>query len=432
MPEPLLGRPRWARLVPHDDTATDPSAGFDLVALTPGPAGSVSLSLGTLSIDFDPAQDGRVNQVVVEVWDEHTERALLRLIGPDVVGLDRSRPRLRHSVSPDEEALDPDAPQPATPLGVTDASRDLYRLALTIDRADSPGLFADERAALWLQAGVLAHRTGVDDRVPRLAPTLAAAIRRLARRPAVEPLLLGPATARVLVEVCADARQLFPARLAELGRIRDRALAASERVSDDDVEFDDLPDVGAASSLLSPDSLPLLASPSHLEITTGSADECVVVLHGWGLRARGWWVRAFRASDRLPIGVAPVRIEDGVAVGTLLVAPRHWSDLWIDVVDDAGSPRPSVRAAHLRAAVAAGQRAAAAQRRGDLGEAGLEWGTCAEHHAAAGDDDRSRAARALEGGRAIGSQPRQRGRSGTATSPAPDAVQLVGDHLRLV
>jgi hypothetical protein len=421
--EPLLGRPGWAQLVAFDDSG-DLASGFELISRSPGPAGSVTLCLGAVSVDFDPARDGRVNHVAVETWDEQSRRTLLRLIGTDTLRFDGDHVRfVRTGPDPRTGADEPDAA-----VTTRDGMRlDLSRLALTLDRAGSPGLFADERAALWLQAGLFAHRAGVDDLVPHLAPTLAAAIRRLAVRRDDQPLRLAATAAHVLAGVCTDALGLFPERAAELRAIRTRARSAAGARSRDDGRT---PEDHRVPDLVSPDSLPLLLDHSLIEVRTGSGDECVVVLHGWGRRARGWWVRAFRASDRLLVALAPVLVEDGVAVGTLLISPACWSDLVIDIVDDAGTPTSPMRIAHVRAAVAAGQQAARAGRLGDAAEEDLAWRRCAAHHEAAGDEARALAARASASGASLASQPRGRpSRRGTPKGRA-GAVSLVGDHIR--
>lgn len=106
-----------------------------------------------------------------------------------------------------------------------------------------------------------------------------------------------------------------------------------------------------------------------------------------GAAAAGAWARVFRRSDRVLLGLAPVR------TGLVVIPPADGAgDLEVDLVDDPASPRRAATHDALRAAIAAGREAA---RRTRLGapDADAAWQECAARWEALGDVQRANLAR---------------------------------------
>jgi hypothetical protein len=107
----------------------------------------------------------------------------------------------------------------------------------------------------------------------------------------------------------------------------------------------------------------------------------------------GAWARVFRRSDRLLLGLAPLRADLADApgqVGVIVLVPpvTSASELIADVVADPAAPRRAPAHDQVRAAVTAGRRAARLARLGDP-SADAAWSDCAERWRALGDDQRA-------------------------------------------
>jgi hypothetical protein len=124
-----------------------------------------------------------------------------------------------------------------------------------------------------------------------------------------------------------------------------------------------------------------------------------VALAGSTGAVEGVWARVVRRSDGLLLALAPFRgaeLHGGEADGpeaeakARLLVPGHDSrELLVDLTVDPGAPAPSAARLGFEAALAAGRRAARAQRLGQRGTAIAGWRECAQAWSAVGDDRRA-------------------------------------------
>ncbi len=111
--------------------------------------------------------------------------------------------------------------------------------------------------------------------------------------------------------------------------------------------------------------------------------------------AENLWGRVFRRSDRLLLGLSPLRVaHDGErqTSATVLIPPTPAHDLVVDLTDDPSSPRRAPQHDHVRHAVRLGRAAARLNRRHDP-DATVAWRACADAWELLGDTQRANFAR---------------------------------------
>jgi hypothetical protein len=111
-----------------------------------------------------------------------------------------------------------------------------------------------------------------------------------------------------------------------------------------------------------------------------------------GDAVEGLWARVLRRTDGLLLALAPFRAAgpdraDGRAC--LLVPPADSAELLVDLAVDPAAPAPSLARLGLDSALAAGRRAARAQRLGQRATAIAGWRECAQAWSGVGDDRRA-------------------------------------------
>ncbi len=155
-------------------------------------------------------------------------------------------------------------------------------------------------------------------------------------------------------------------------------------------------EVAAHESMASPDAAPEVPRgiPLHLDgdhrgwawLDRGSNVRLTA-----GASAAGAWARVFRRSDRLLLGLAPLRPghRAGQLAGLVVIPPPpDPDDLVVDIVTDPSTPRRAPTYELTRSAVLAGRRAARLTRRQSPG-ADAAWQDCASRWHALGDVQRA-------------------------------------------
>ena len=105
----------------------------------------------------------------------------------------------------------------------------------------------------------------------------------------------------------------------------------------------------------------------------------------------GAWARVFRSTDRLLLGLSPLRRgEDGTSKALVVIPPTE--DLTVDLVDDPSTPLRAPAHDEVRRAVLVGREAARLSRLG-RDEADGAWAECAARWAGLGDTQRANLAR---------------------------------------
>lgn len=121
----------------------------------------------------------------------------------------------------------------------------------------------------------------------------------------------------------------------------------------------------------------------------------------------GAWARVFRTSDRLLLGLSPVRsVADRRSEAVVVIPPTAADDLHVDIVDDPSTPQRAPAHDQVRRAVTAGREAARLSRLRDH-DAQRSWETCAAQWEDLGDTQRANLAR-QHGERGPNSAPRRR------------------------
>ena len=365
-----------------------------LTGTTPGPAGSYELRLDMISVVLDAADPTVVNLITVTQADRalggSNRRLLERLIGAEAsdaaVVLWGTNDRLRLGPPTTGPRLGPQLQQVEMARVVA-----MAKVVVGMSIADDAGLLPFERALGRLEAfhlmSLLDLRADVDD-WPDLVHV--AAVDLLDLTPdRIDPIL------RPLVMVVFEHAsavlddQLLAARLrraaATFGPFEPEAFIVAESRMD----FDTMargagaasPAVAAsamaASAMAAPTpmvvpaqhpvevaihSLPNLVAGKLPSINRTSGDEYEVRLSDWAERANGWWARAFRGADAVPLAAVPLTADGDDAVARFLVARSDAASLVVDIVDRPGESRPSASVASLRAAIASGKRAAQLER----------------------------------------------------------------------
>lgn len=371
-----------------------------VVGWRPGPAGVSTLAFAPgLVVAIDHASPGTVTEVLVDadggVLTDEARGALESLLGPRVAGRLAELPRL--------------GPRRPVALGTSrydDVLRDhdagprydaLVRVALALDLGEDARRSRAARAAALLEALMPmlfvapAHldetaRRGVDllaegdvvideDQADRLDDLI-----RFAAK----------ATPSAVREIDAERarrhlrrRASGPAPAAAPLAARTAAAAAKAEPLVDALRFDlgDEPAAGAVARR----GVPLPVDGDHRGWAWLDRGGNVGVEAG--AAAAGAWARVFRRSDRLLLGLAPVR------AGLVVIPPAAGAgDLEVDLVDEPATPRRAATHDALRAAIAAGREAA---RRTRLGapDADAAWQLCAARWDALGDVQRANLAR---------------------------------------
>jgi hypothetical protein len=439
VPDPLLGD---EQLVGEWDA----DAGLLVVTgWVAGPAGSAVVELPGAELDLDVAAPGRTCQLLVPVGKtgdtatvpQATRAVLHRLLGdPRAVALlnlirgHSARPVVLPP--PHEGPAAPVSPGPAPDhggrgrlplpvggagvdprlarlglarLGVADeelppAARAVAQLEAAVTAADLP---ADLGLAPVVAAGtrdgaealltlvpaarrdpdVIAGRLGWLD--PVTALRLAALTRRAANLPGTDPATataLGRLAAGLDLVPSAGALEPAPTAAATAGGAQETSgPLAGQAVSDRPA-----PELDAASArrVLPADARPAVARQSEHEIE--------VSVPGLGDALEGVWARVLRRADGLLLALAPFRAagpDRADARARLLVPGESSAALLVDLTVDPAVPAPSAALRAFEQALAAGRRAARAQRLGRRGTAIAGWRHCAEAWTAAGDDRRA-------------------------------------------
>jgi hypothetical protein len=293
---------------------------------------------------------------------------------------------------------------------IAPAARATARLEAAVAAADlpadlglAPAVAAEARAGTEALLGlVAAGALGWLD--PISAFRLAGLVRRVANLPGTDPATaeaLGRLAAGLDLDPSADAPTPAPspAPAAGAGPAREgiglmatagsaaSAGAALRRVVDDEVPRKlPAPELDAASAhrVLPHGARPTIARPSTHEIE--------VSLPRLADAVNGVWARVLRRADGLLLALAPFRAAGpgrADARARLLVPDEASDGLLVDLTVDPGSPAPSADLLGFGAALAAGRRAARAQRLGQRGTAIAGWRECAQAWSAVGDDRRA-------------------------------------------
>jgi len=421
-----------------------------LTGTTPGPAGSYELRLDMISVVLDAADPTVVNLITVTQADRalggSNRRLLERLIGAEAsdaaVVLLGTKDRLRLGPPTTGPRLGPQLQQVEMARVVA-----MAKVVVGMSIADDAGLLPFERALGRLEAfhlmSLLDLRADVDD-WPDLVHV--AAVDLLDLTPdRIDPIL------RPLVMVVFEHAsavlddQLLAARLrraaATFGPFEPEAFIVAESRMD----FDTMArGAGAASPAVAASavaastpmvvpaqhpvevaihSLPNLVAGKLPSINRTSGDEYEVRLSDWAERANGWWARAFRGADAVPLAAVPLTADGDDAVARFLVARSDAASLVFDIVDRPGESRPSASVASLRAAIASGKRAAQLERLERGSQAAQQWRRSSELHTAAGDEWRAASALA----RADPSRRRRRGDEVLVNAVINDWVGPVAD-----
>jgi hypothetical protein len=396
MSEPLLGS--------FDFVVSRVDDSLVLVGNTPGPAGSVVLTVDGIEIDVDIAQVGVVNRVapvpLPSLVPGPSHSLLVRLLGPEAVealedyvssgsvGQHRVVGGRRRTMPPSSTVL---------------------ALAHAVAASQAHGLLPEEEALSIAEAADLAHQVGIWDHLDDLQGVSAGALAFLAGD--AEVAAFAPSVRRRAVEVLDAVMEWAPEEL------RRGLTNLGERLRREEFEPASRRAAAAASSgsmrspiTVAPDALPLLVAQREPDITRVSNDEYEVRMPGWAERAVDWWARFYVGDDQAPIALVPVVPEGDDAVARALLPEDQLDRLTLEIVADPHSPRSSEHLALFRAALAVGQRASSLERLGRIGEAHQLWLESSDLHRRAGDGWRSEVAQHIAHGDLRGSRAVERRR----------------------
>lgn len=380
-----------------------------VIGWRPGPAGvsAVDIAHG-LTVVVDHASPTTLAEIAVDlvdgrVADDHLP-LLANLVGDEAVDRLRRLPRSSAGTRPtqlpsvrDGEHLD--VQRSGRPRrGPSDAATAFARVTLATDLGDDAVLSDAARAVAWLEAATGAIELDLRALVPGL-------VSRSLELLEVAPLSFDPKLAYRITALAAPvaraagdilgarlrrATERMTARPAAAPRARTARPAAAPRPAD--VAF---PAAAAMAAPLREAAPPERAQTVPVEVDGDHPAWAGLTPIGHvhvtaGHRAEGTWARVFRRSDRLLLGLSPLRpgAQRGQLEATVVIPITSPDDLVVDVVRDASTPRRSATHDAARHAVLAGRAAARLSRRRDP-EADAAWSTTAARWRALGDVQRA-------------------------------------------
>jgi len=373
-----------------------------LTGMVAGPAGSHGFEVAGMTIEIDAASSGVLNRVTIEnasqlsierhsllallLGSDHADELVEMLARGDHKGrLDGQSNITRHSSR-----------------GSVDT--DVAALATVLSTAARPGLLIEEAAVLALAAAVLGQRVDLLTAMPELVREAEAAAQLLVDH---GPELAATLGTRGVFHAIATLNDVIPLLPTALGAAV-HALAMNLSPAEDRPTIGSPPLGEGIDATFSVDSLPLLVADQQPTVRHLSNDEYEVRLPGWADRIDDWWVRVYLPGDAAAVAIVPLMPAESDAVATFLLDPTEHGSIELDIVDDAFEPRSSPHLAAFKAALAAGRRATRLERLGEIGPARAQWLRSADLHNDAGDEWRSRTARAIADNALGGSQPLRR------------------------
>lgn len=375
-----------------------------LTGWRPGPAGVSSLELAPgLRASVDHASPTTLTEVTVDADRGHiaadTFFVLTRLVGDHAADVLRRLPSEGPSDRPtpiryarrsehDEAIYQHDAQTWHVPLA---------QLLLTADLADDAGLSDVARAAALLDGVIPAMRL----RLPILHDVARRGVGLLAQS---APRYLDPERSARLRSLLDFAQQLGEVPELDVQRARRRLDEGTAAAAAKSAAARRTRPLAAAAM---PAAAPMLAesaamddpapAPTGIPLPVdGDHRSWAWLDHGSNVQFRsapsaaGAWGRVFRGSDRLLLGLAPLRPgDDGACTSLVVIPPVADPDrLVVDVVDDPAAQRRAPTHELARRAILTGRRAAHLSRLDDPA-ADAVWQDCAAQWSALGDVQRA-------------------------------------------